>query len=559
MAEKIEYDLIVNGKQAKLTLEGVEKATKDVETQSNSTTNAIKKGWVAAGASIAAATATVGIAVNKAKDLSKATAGMSSEMKSYITELSNATGMTQEMIAGFVRSGETAGLAEGTIKKLTEQSIALGRAYPHESAETLNDNLIMLNKTGEAQGFIVDILEQKYGQVDLKAISLADKLKAVDEASRGVNGQFQETAGSKIDVLFIKANNALTSFGSTLLEVADRWGWLDTANEKVDQLARSMKSISEYTLKDAVAERQVIEENIKQKEKQTGMVTLFGFELGKMGKISKEAIKKEIAADKQRLQAVDERITKLAELQNKEDDLAKTKADALQREIEENEIVDAQFEEAIEHVEEVNTAFDKAEKEKQAALQATKDKNEAMYDSMSSSLVNWVMNGKESFSDFAKSAIANMVAMAAQAQITQAAMAMFGGGGITSLLSGFFHTGGEVKHTGGAVGGAFTVPSMHTGGVRSDERIIRAQVGESIINRTATANNKDAINAMNAGAKVGSGSTQVINVSYSPQVNALDPRSAADIIAQNAPTVVNIINKSLSTNGAVRQTMKQVM
>lgn len=40
-----------------------------------------------------------------------------------------------------------------------------------------------------------------------------------------------------------------------------------------------------------------------------------------------------------------------------------------------------------------------------------------------------------------------------------------------------------------------------------------------------------------------------INVYYSPQVNALDPRTAADVIAQNAPTVVGIVQQSFNQQG----------
>ena len=40
-----------------------------------------------------------------------------------------------------------------------------------------------------------------------------------------------------------------------------------------------------------------------------------------------------------------------------------------------------------------------------------------------------------------------------------------------------------------------------------------------------------------------------INVTYSPQVNALDPRTAATVIAQNAPTVVGIIEQAMNRRG----------
>lgn len=45
------------------------------------------------------------------------------------------------------------------------------------------------------------------------------------------------------------------------------------------------------------------------------------------------------------------------------------------------------------------------------------------------------------------------------------------------------------------------------------------------------------------------GTTNYITVSYSPQVNALDPRTAAVVIAENAPLVVGIIRQAFNRNG----------
>ena len=45
------------------------------------------------------------------------------------------------------------------------------------------------------------------------------------------------------------------------------------------------------------------------------------------------------------------------------------------------------------------------------------------------------------------------------------------------------------------------------------------------------------------------GGGQVINVTYSPQINALDPRTAATVIAQNAPTIVSVVRQAFNRNG----------
>lgn len=43
--------------------------------------------------------------------------------------------------------------------------------------------------------------------------------------------------------------------------------------------------------------------------------------------------------------------------------------------------------------------------------------------------------------------------------------------------------------------------------------------------------------------------SQVINVNYSPQVNALDPRTAQNVIAENATTIVAVVRQAFNRNG----------
>ena len=250
MNDNIEFDVLVNGKKARTELGKVEAAQDKLEQTTIKTNNTMSSSWFKIGATIATAGYALTKTITSASNLSKATFGLSNEMKNFATSLSNATGFQQELIAGFLRSGETAGLAESTVKKLAAQAIALGRAYPHESAETLHDNLVMLNKTGEAQGFIVDILEQKYGKVDLASISLADKLKTIENATAGINDKFSKTAGAKLDTLFTKLANSATTFGGAILNLADKWGWLDTANKGLNELNRSMKDLKDFSMQE---------------------------------------------------------------------------------------------------------------------------------------------------------------------------------------------------------------------------------------------------------------------------------------------------------------------
>jgi hypothetical protein len=45
------------------------------------------------------------------------------------------------------------------------------------------------------------------------------------------------------------------------------------------------------------------------------------------------------------------------------------------------------------------------------------------------------------------------------------------------------------------------------------------------------------------------GGGQTIVVNYSPQINALDPRTAQMVIAENAPTIVGVIRQAFNRNG----------
>jgi len=172
MSEKLEIDVIVNGRTAKVELDKIDQATKDIGDTTTKTGGIISnvgsvmgRVWSTVGTSvIAVGVAIVGL-VAKANELSKATFGMSDAMKNYITETSNATGTTQELIAGFVQTGRSAGLSTSQIKEMIDTAIALGRAMPHESMETLVDGLTKLTKTGEAEGVMMDILERKFGKL----------------------------------------------------------------------------------------------------------------------------------------------------------------------------------------------------------------------------------------------------------------------------------------------------------------------------------------------------------------------------------------------------------
>ena len=132
---------------------------------------------------------------------------------------------------------------------------------------------------------------------------------------------------------------------------------------------------------------------------------------------------------------------------------------------------------------------------------------------------------------------------------------------VVAPLGGLFglslHTGTtEVKHTGGAIGRA-SVPSFHNG-LRSDERMAKLQVGEAVVNRMGASRNPQAIDAMNAGMPIGGGGN-VTTAEINFNVQAIDAASFNNYLVGNKHVIEGIINRSLQTNGTVRQTIKQVV
>ena len=244
--EKMEFDIVVNGKQAKLSIEGVKDAQDDLDKNTTKTTKSMKESWVSLGAKIAIVTAGLGYATNEAMKLERATFGLSNATKEYIKWASIQYNETQEVIAGFVQTGKAAGLSGKEITKMIDTAVALGRKFPHESVESFIDNLTMLNTTGEAQGYIVDVLEQKYGAIDLKTLSLAEKMATLDEATKGVNAEFDKTTVSKIDQTLQRIQNGVTDLGSSFLRLLDSSGGLFLFNKGVLLASTTLQGLGTY-------------------------------------------------------------------------------------------------------------------------------------------------------------------------------------------------------------------------------------------------------------------------------------------------------------------------
>jgi phage tail tape-measure protein len=175
-------------------------------------------------------------------------------------------------------------------------------------------------------------------------------------------------------------------------------------------------------------------------------------------------------------------------------------------------------------------------------------KMEKMAQSMEDSITDSLMNmgqGLDSFKDLATSIFRDIAAEMVRVQIARP-LAQAGSAFLGDMFGSMFGAPAGAPAGAGAGGGAglphatfagggFTGSGSRSGGVDN-------QGGFPAIlhpNETVIDHSK--------GQKTG-GDTNIV-VNYSPQVNALDPRTAATVIAENAPMVVGIIRQAFNRNG----------
>lgn len=151
---------------------------------------------------------------------------------------------------------------------------------------------------------------------------------------------------------------------------------------------------------------------------------------------------------------------------------------------------------------------------------------EAMKGSMADAITDMAM-GLNSFKDTIKS-VGDMIARMIIKQKIAEPIAAGISGSIGDIDFGFSHSGGIVGRD-----TPTRIRKYHSGGIAGNEVPAILQKGEMVL----TKEQQKAVG------------NQVVNVTYSPQVNALDPRTAATVIAQNAPTIVGVIRQAFNRNG----------
>jgi len=464
--EEMVIDVTVNGKKAQVELNKVEKSTDKVGKQTEKTAKKIKMNWKAIGASIAAVgVALAGVAV-KGLELERVLFSLTQKNRELAVHMAETHGVSLEQVATYASMAQSMNVSQGAMQGLIQTAIGLGRALPTQSTETLLENLIQLNKTGEAQGFLVDILGAKYGKLNLGMVSSKDKMKLLFEMGQKTNEAFAETNVAEYDKAVKGVGNTISSWGQKGVQ------WLVDIYNGNEKAKQSFIELSDGTI-------QLKDVSLSANTALEGLVS------------------------------------------------------TTQELTEANESMGTAYEQASEEM--TNTY-----KENGSAMKSFYSNT---FESMGDTITEFVMTGKASFKDFARSVIADLVKVRTMQMITNA-------------FGGIFHTGTtEVKHTGGFIG---NLPSHHSGSLRQDERIAKLQVGEAVINRAGASRNREAIAKMNAGQPVG-GAAQQTTAEINFNVQAIDASSFNNYLVGNRQTIENIINRSLTQNGSVRQTIKQVV
>ena len=555
--ERIELDIIAKGKPAEKAIKGVEKKTKDLGKTSKQTgeqtdgmLSKMKLGWIAVGASVVKAT-------TAAVSFERASIGLTKAQKAWAMETSLATEIQAEQVAGFLKSAQTAGLNEEQMKDLATQAIALGYAFPHEQAETLHDNLVMLAKTGEAQGFVVDILEQKYvglgdeiSTLDLKTKSWEEKLRLVNEVVQESQRQMDASKFKEYHEMIGEINNSFTELGTTLITLgSDGKGFSFAANAAetfknvilfiaagIKQVVGDLGTLGEYL---GIFEEKMVVLNDTQKEQLTveqKLANLSAFRISLVKELTiatgshKEAVERQISIiDKQV-----EGLTKYGDAHyyvKEQIKLSREEHEKLKETVAANEGMWDGVKGGLEEY--IKTGKDADAQQKEFGKVGGK-----IAQNMEDAFVNMAMGVKTSFRSMAQSIIADLIRIQVRKKIA-------------GFLGDFFDSGTSsnpptTKHTGGAIGST-RIPSFHQG-FRSDERLAKLQVGEAVVNRAGAARNARAIDAMNAGMAVGGGGdTQVANITF--QVQAFDSQSFQQGMVKNRATIVGVVREAFNRNG----------
>jgi tape measure domain-containing protein len=351
MAEKIEFEFLLNGKPAIDELNKIKKVMKDTEQQSSSTTEAMTGGWIGMGAKIAA----VGYTVKKAFDFAKefdtlktkleTTMGSSDLAKNKfgeLTEKANKMGVSVEALAesysSFKLSSDLAGASTADTEKIFNSVITASSAMKL-SADDTKLAFLALSQMVSKGTVSMEELRQQFGERIPGAMSMAAQamgmtdgafIKAVSSGKILANDLLPKladvmekkfakgaiNAADSIQSSYNRLGNAFTTFKEVVNISLEKSGLIDffaksvsVINTFISAIAGASKGIREMSSIEREKEKLNIISQIKEKQKELNDPGFFTAE----GKLKSE------------IRAYNNKLTKINELDKAEKKALDTK------------------------------------------------------------------------------------------------------------------------------------------------------------------------------------------------------------------------------------------
>lgn len=593
--DKIEYDIVINGKKAKISIDEVEKSQEKLGNNVKKSASIMSSGWVKIGATIAATTVIINKAINASANQLKvetqlatalkvnATAGQANldTWKEYASALQNATTYGDEAVLGQLAYLKTLSLTDDQMKKIIETAMDLSAA----TGKPLESSVVNLAKTLSGSGGELNEIMPALKTLSVESLKAGEGINFVAEAVRGQARAWAETGQGGLEQAGNSFGDVWEKAGDFFVLMAEKGGIIKSVNTLFEGMNNWLQNIlwryqdiedlnTEGRLKkekELTAELLELEEDLADHlENKNGLLS--GYHRAAAVGVQKEIdqTKAQIEALKSLSEITLDPVDVIPETQTiTAEQLKEAQRIADQKKTVQERFADEYKKSLLDQYEYerhlVNKSYDEyleagvkkteADAWRASEIQKINDlEKKFMVDweqiqtdaiqGVSDSLVEMAWTGKASFADMTSAILKEI----AKIQVAKAVSGVF------SFLG--FHTGtAEVKHTGGHIG----IPSHHNGSMRTDERIAKLQVGEAVVNRMGASMNKGAIEAMNKGERVGGGGGNVTTAEINFNVQAIDASSFNQYLVGNRQTIESIINKSLATNGSVRQTIKQVI
>ena len=571
MAKKqIEIEIIAKGKPAERSIDNVDKKTKKLAKTTQTSGGSMTASWVKVGLAVAGVTATLKKATEAHSVQLKAEIALGNALrlnaqqgeatlnmwKDYASGLQEITLFGDEATLQQIAMLKTMGLSDEQTKKLIVTAMDYATAFGKDMPSAVRELTMTLSgQLGTIKRTIPSI-----GEFTKEQLKSGEVIDAVAKLMKGQAQALANTPWGETQQLANSYGDELERIGKVSLELASETGGLGALRGTLSRISEKFSGLLEivklYKGEASKEERlSFIERQIKALEEA---------EAGGLWAKFLESIQSQISP-------LNKLNNYLGVSANKLDDLRKER-EKLKAEIKDSnkevqhEIVDLERKSVILDdlilKEEIYGQFHKKNftemtantKAYNFALLTVRDNAELVAKTMSETFADMVTGVKSDFGDMARSIIRNLIVVRTQALITRAISGFFAP---NTVDVGTLGSGAEAMFTPLHTGTA-NVKSFHSGNVRSDERLAKLQVGEAVINRAGAAKNRNAIDAMNSGYSVG-GSGNVTSAEINFNVTAIDSASFNNYLIGNKHVIEGIINRSLQTNGTVRQTIKQVV